>query len=60
MGMSERFFWESSLIKIIKLIDIYSDEKHMEADEDYESEYFQFPELSSMKELEGFGSGESL
>lgn len=58
--MSERDFWKSSLAKIIKLIDIYTDEKNMEVGEEYESKYFQPSTISSMKEVEGFGNGESI
>lgn len=60
MKMSELGFWKSSLVKIIKLIDIYNDEKNMEIDDEYETKYFKEPTITSMKELEGFGSGESI
>ena len=60
MKMSELGFWKSSLVKIIKLIDIYNDEKNMEIDDEYETKYFKAPTITSMKELEGFGSGESI
>ena len=37
-----------------------SDEKNMEIDDEYETKYFKAPTITSMKELEGFGSGESI
>lgn len=57
MKMSEREFWESSPAKIEKMIDIYMDEKMVEASEGYVSKYFnqqQTTTANSMKEVEGF------
>ena len=60
MGRSEEEFFNSRYSKIQKMIDIYTDEKQMEAAEinrqSYCSKYFAPPveTVSSMKDIEGF------
>ena len=62
MGLSEREFWNSPLKKVLKLIDIYTDEQNMlraQMDHaEYQSQYFsdepEVQEITSMKEIEGW------
>lgn len=62
LGRSAEEFWHSSLALIFKMIDMYSDEKNMEAamyrNEEYQSKYFgtgnvgnEVIEITSMKQI---------
>jgi hypothetical protein len=62
MNRPENEFWSAKLSKIIKMIDMYSDEKLIEAsamrNEKYQSKYFSgktdVKEIKSLKEIEGW------
>ncbi len=61
MERTEPEFWNSTIRKITMLIDMYVDEKSIEAaavnDGEYESKYFRPEEaktVTSMREVEGF------
>lgn len=61
LGKSDQEFWHSTLALIFKMIDMYTDEKAMEAaayrEESYQSHYFgtgsnhDVIEISSMKQI---------
>lgn len=61
MERSEPEFWNSTIRKVTMLLDMYADEKNIEAavinEEEYESNYFRPEEakvVTSMREVEGF------
>lgn len=62
MGRSEPEFWNSAFRKVMKMIDMYVDEKNMQNaamhEEEYESKYFsevhEIKEIKSMREIEGW------
>lgn len=66
LRLSEQEFRKSSLAKVLKLIDIYVDEKQMEeaitSNEFYISKYFgnEVEECASVTEMEGFGNEQSI
>lgn len=65
IGRSEPEFWDSTFRKIIKMIDMYVDEKNMQnaamSEEAYQSKYFFEKDegeiVSSMKQIEGWENG---
>jgi hypothetical protein len=63
MNRSESEFWNSKLVKIMSVIDMYIDKKMLETkamnNEPYQSKYFSpketVKEVKSLKEIEGWG-----
>lgn len=67
MKRAEPEFWSSTYRKIVHLIDRYADEMSMKAaainGEEYHSKFFEnetVEEISSMKQIAGFGDGRSI
>lgn len=62
MNRNENELWNSRLTKVLKMVDMYSDRKMLEAsainNKDYDSKYFkrksEVKTIKSLKEIEGW------